>query len=128
MTYLVTHPFSGQYWEIEDYNEAKAKLTEIRESVIASEEYRFSVAKEIINGNDTTWSNANLDTDPEDGHYRVFNTLTGQHELVTSLSQAKTRLAEIKEQFISGLDFSLGINDEPQLKLDQPMSRGTQTL
>ena len=128
MTYLVTHPFSGQYWEIEDYNEAKAKLAEVRASVISSEEYRFSAAKEVVNGSDTTWTTSDLNNDPEDHRYHVFNTLTGQHELVTSLSQAKTRLSEIKEQFISGLGFSLGLNDEPQLKFDQPVSRGAQTL
>ena len=128
MTYLVTHPFSGEHWEIENYNEAKAKLAEVRASVFASEEYRFSVTKEVVNGNDTTWITANLDTDPEDYRYHVFNTLTGQHELVTSLSQAKTRLAEIKEQFITELNFSLGLHDEPQLKPEQPTSYGTQTL
>ena len=128
MTYLVTHPFSGEHWEIEDYNKAKAKLVEIRASVFATEEYRFSVAKEIVNGNDVTWVAADLDNDPEDHHYHVFNTLTGQHELMNSLSQAKTRIAEIKEQFISDLGFSLGLHDEPQLQLDQPVSRGAQTL
>jgi hypothetical protein len=128
MTYLVTHPFSGQYWEIENYNEAKTKLAEIRSNVIASEKYRFLISKEVVNGNDTTWMTADLNNDSEDYRYHVFNTLTGQHELVTSLSQAKTRLAEIEEQFISGLGFSLGLNDEPQLKQDQPISRGTQTL
>ena len=128
MTYLVRNPITGQEFEIEDLNEAKTKLAEIRASVIASEKYRFSVAKEVVNGNDTTWMTADLNNDSEDHRYHVFNTLTGQHELVTSLSQAKTRLAEIEEQFISGLGFSLGLNDEPQLKQDQPISRGTQTL
>jgi hypothetical protein len=124
MTYLVTDYFTGEQFEIEDLNEARVKLAEMKTAGLAREEYRFTVAKEIINGNDTTWSNANLDTDPEDGHYRVFNTLTGQHELVTSLSQAKTRRLEIKEQFIS----SLNLSDEPQLKPEQPISTGAQTL
>jgi hypothetical protein len=124
MTYLVKDFFTGEQFEIEDLNEARAKLAEIKTAGLAREEYRFTVAKEIINGNDTTWSNANLDTDPEDSHYRVFNTFTGQHELVTSLSQAKARRLEIKEQFIS----SLNLNDEPELKPEQPISTGAQTL
>jgi hypothetical protein len=124
MTYLVTDYFTGEQFEIEDLNEARVKLAEMKTAGLAREEYRFTVAKEIINGNDTTCSKANLDTDPEESHYRVFNTFTGQHEFVTSLSQAKARRLEIKEQFIS----SLNLNDEPQLKPEQPISTGAQTL
>ena len=72
MTYLVSNPITGQEFEIEDLNEAKNKLAEIKIAVLISNDYRFTVAKEIINGNDTTWSNADLDNDPEDYTYKVF--------------------------------------------------------
>lgn len=127
MTYLVSNPLTGQQFEIEDLNEAQIKLAEIKAEVLASEDYRFTVAKETVNGNDTTWSNADLENDPEDNTYHVFNTFTGQHELVDSLSQAKVRKLELKEQFAT----DLGLNTEPQLKPEpatQPQTIGSQDL
>jgi hypothetical protein len=120
MTYLVSNPNTGQQFEIEDLNEARTKLAEIKVAVLVSEDYRFTVAKETVNGNDTTWSNADLDNDPEDYTYHVFNTFTGQHELLSSLSLAKARYLELKEQFAT----ELGLNGEPQLKpVDEPVVR-----
>lgn len=112
MTYLVSNPITGQQFEIEDLNEARTKLAEIKIAVLISEDYRFTVAKETVNGNDTTWSSADLDNDPEEYTYHVFNTFTGQHELITSLSAAKARRLELKEQFVT----EIGLNSEPQLK------------
>lgn len=127
MTYLVNNPITGEQFEIEDLNEAKTKLAEIKIAVLISEDYRFTVAKETVNGNDTTWSNADLDNDPEEYTYHVFNTFTGQHELISSLSAAKARRLELKEQFAT----ELGLNSEPQLKPEQPVgpiSTGSQDL
>ena len=127
MTYLVRNPITGQQFEIEDLNEAKTKLAEIKVAVLISEDYRFTVAKETVNGNDTTWSNADLDNDPEDYTYKVFNTFTGQHESLASLSLAKARRLELKEQFAT----DLGLNSEPQLKPEQPVgpiTTGSQDL
>jgi len=127
MTYLVGNPITGQEFEIEDLNEAENKLAEIKIAVLISNDYRFTVAKEIINGNDTTWSNADLDNDPEDYTYKVFNTFTGQHEALASLSLAKARRLELKEQFAT----NLGLNGEPQLKPEQPVgpiTTGSQDL
>ena len=112
MTYLVSNPITRQQFEIEDLNEAKTKLDEIKIAVLISEDYRFTVAKEIASGNDTTWVNADLDNDPENNTYQVFNTFIGQHESFTSLSAAKARRLELKEQFAT----NLGFNGEPQLK------------
>jgi len=127
MTYLVGNPITGQEFEIENLNEAKTKLAEIKVAVLISEDYRFTVAKETVNGNDTTWSNADLDNDPENYTYKVFNTFTGQHESLASLSLAKARRLELKEQFAT----SLGLNSEPQLKPEQPVgpiTTGSQDL
>lgn len=112
MTYLVSNPITRQQFEIEDLNEAKSKLAEIKIAVLISEDYRFTVAKEIASGNDITWVNADLDNDPENNTYQVFNTFTGQHESLASLSAAKARRLELKEQFAT----NLGFNSEPQLK------------
>jgi hypothetical protein len=124
MTYLITQPITGQQFEIEDLNEAKTKLAEIKAAVLTSEDYRFTVAKETVNGNDTTWSNADLDNDPEDYTYKVFNTFTGQHESLASLSLAKVRRLELREQFAT----DLGLSGEPQLKPEQPVITSSQDL
>jgi len=124
MIYLITNPFTGEKFEITDLTEATAKLAEIKTLVLAQEDYRFTVAKEVVNGNDTTWMNADLNNDPEEGRYYVFNTFTGQHELFTLLSQAKTKRLELKEHFAE----SLGLNGPPQEKPAQPITVGTQTL
>lgn len=120
MTYLITNPITSEQFEIDDLNEAKIKLAEVKESVLLFEDYRFTVAKEIVNGNDTTWTSADLDNDPGDYTYHVFNHNTGQHELISSLSAAKERYLELKEQFVT----ELGLNGEPQLKpVDIPVVR-----
>lgn len=126
MTYLVINPFTGEQFEIEDLAEATSKLEEIKSAILAQEDYRFSVAKEIVNGNNTTWMNADLENDLENCNYHVFNTFTGQHELFTSLNSAKTRRLELKEQFAN----ELGLNEPPKEKVvvSQPISRGSQTL
>jgi len=112
MTYLVSNPITGQKFEIEDLDEARTKLAEIKAAVLTSEDYRFTVAKETVNGNDTTWSSADLDNDSEEYIYQVFNTFTGQHESLASLSAAKARRLELKEEFATGI----GLNGEPRLK------------
>jgi hypothetical protein len=123
MTYLVSNPITGEEFEIEDLNEARTKLAEIKIAVLIAEDYRFTVAKETVNGNDTTWSNADLDNDPEEYTYHVFNTFTGQHESLASLSLAKARRLELKEQFATDLNLN-----EPQLKPEQPETTGSQDL
>ena len=124
MIYLIKNPFTHEQFEITDLTEATAKLAEIKTLGLAQEDYRFTVAKEVVNGNDTTWTNADLDNDLEEGRYYVFNTFTGQHEFVASLTQAKNRKSELKEQFAE----SLGLNEPPQEKPAQPITVGAQTL
>jgi hypothetical protein len=122
VTYLIRNPNTGEQFEIEDLGAARAKLAEVKAVVLAQEDYRFTVAKELVNGNDTTWLNADLDNDPEDHRYHVFNTFTGQHELFTTLSSAKTRRLELKEQFAT----DVGLGGEPKEKPAQPNSVGAQ--
>ena len=121
MTFLVIDVFTGDRFEFDSRADADAKAQEIHASSLVREAYRFSVAKEVVNGNDTTWMNADLDNDPEESNYHVFNTFTGQHELVNSLRAAKTRNAELKTQFAAALIVSV-------TEVVQPRTTGSQTL
>ena len=113
MIYLIINPYTQEKFEFPetDFAAAVAKLAEIKEQVLTQERLRFTVAKETVDGNDTTWSNADLDNDPENYTYQIFNHNTGQYERINSLSQAKERLSELKEQFAD----SLGLNTTPTL-------------
>ena len=124
MTYLIVNPFTAESFETEDLDAARTKLAEVKAFVISQEDYRFTVAKELVNGNDTTWTNADLNNDPENGRYHVFNTFTGQHELFATLSSAKTRRLELKEQFAT----DVGLGSEPKEKPAQPITAGAQDL
>lgn len=121
MTFLVRDLFTSEQFKFENRADAEAKAQEIHAASLIRESYRFSVAKEIVNGNDTTWMNADLDNDPEENTYHVFNTYTGQHELFTSLSAAKARNEEIKTQFAKSLIV-------PIIEGGQPQTTGAQTL
>jgi hypothetical protein len=121
MTFLVINPITLERLEFENRADADAKASEVHLAYLAREEYRFSVAKEVVNGNDTTWMNADLDNDPEDCNYHVFNTYTGQHELANSLSAAKARNAELKAQFSAAFIV-------PVTEVVQPRTTGSQTL
>lgn len=80
--------------------EAENFANPIIQQFLTNEDYRFSVAKEIINGNDTTWTSADLINDEENYSYFVFNTITGLHEKVNSKTEAINKLNEVKQQFI----------------------------
>lgn len=99
MIYQIQNYITNVYDYVESEELANAKLAENRDAFLKQEEYRFSVAKITVVGNDTTWSNADLDNDPEDAEYQVFNQYTGQHEILPSLSTAKARKQEIINQF-----------------------------
>ena len=127
MIYLIRNPFTQEAFETIDINEARAKMDEYKAYALAVNANRFTVIKEVAHGNDTTWVNADLDNDPENNNYHVFNTFTDQHELVTSLSLAKARHLEIKQQFDLFIT-SLGLDGEPQVKPAQPIAIGVQDL
>ena len=107
MIYKIKNCITNVHDYVESEELANAKLAENRDAYLKQEESRFSVAKITVVGNDTTWSNADLDNDPEDAEYQVFNQYTGQHEILPSLSLAKSRKQEIINQFTieCGLDW-----------------------
>ena len=101
MVYKILNLVTGitEYIETSEAD-AAVRLKQIQDEYLAQEDYRFTVAKEVISGNDTTWMAADLNNDVEDYSYFVFNTLTGQHEKVASLSEAKARKEQIKQDFL----------------------------
>jgi len=103
MSYLVTNPISGEYWEISDLTEAENKLAQVISEVLLNEQNRFTVVKETVNGDDVTWVNADLDNDEEIHRYQVFNTFTGQHEAMQSLTEVKNRRQELMNQLLIDL-------------------------
>lgn len=113
MSYLVHNPITGERFNFTDETSANIKVEELKSIVSSSEEYRFTIAKETKNGDDTTWTTVDLDNDPEDCTYHVFNTCTGQHEKYHSLSSAKFRKDEMKNEFINSLTFFLNMEDIP---------------
>ena len=71
---------------------------------------RFSVNSDIDSpdvSNATVWESCNLDTEPPntDDDYQVFDTVNGQYILAIGLDNAKTLLAQTKQNFLifSGL-------------------------
>jgi hypothetical protein len=66
---------------------------------IEQEMYRFSIAFEFKDGRNVTWRAVDLDNDPENGNYYVFNHTTGRHEPFEKLSEAKARREELINEF-----------------------------
>jgi hypothetical protein len=123
--YQIRNVITNSYDYVEYEDLANAKLAENRAEYLKQEESRFSVAKITVVGNDTTWSNADLNSDPEDAEYQVFNQYTGVHEKVDSLSLAKARKQEIINQFTieCGLDAWEIVNSIPSTpNTNQPIT------
>lgn len=94
-----------QYLNSEE--EATQKLLDNKISFLEQEAHRFNIAKEIIEGTNTTWCAVDLNNDPEDGVYKVFNHTTGLYEDVLSLSQAKLRTEQLKDELFNSTPFSV---------------------
>jgi hypothetical protein len=106
--------------------EAAARAAEIKALYMAQEDYRFTISYEEVNEGNTTWRAANLLTDPADGVYNVFNHKTGQHEKITGLSTAVTRLATIKDEFVQ--ESGVGSFEQVDSIPAAPISQGSQTF
>jgi hypothetical protein len=108
MKYRFFNPITNSFEMFDTQLEAESRLVVVKADYIKQEEYRFPVAKEIIGENSVTWAAANLENDEEDYVYQVFNHLIGQHEAVSSLSQAKARNQALKDEFIAEM-FAAGV-------------------
>ena len=115
MKYRFNNPITNQFESFSTIEEAESRLAVVKQEYIEQESYRFPVAKEIVDGNNTTWMAADLENDVEDYIYQVFNHNTGLHEAISSLSQAKIRNQELKDTFLSQV-FASGVTEyiEPQ--------------
>jgi hypothetical protein len=97
------------------------RLAEIRAEYLKQESDRFTVAKVVAVGDDSTWSNADLDNDPEDCEYRMFVYTSGQYEAFTSLSYAKTRRRALINEFMPPADEVYKVVDAPTPQPSKPM-------
>ena len=106
MIYQIQNYITGVYDYVESEELANAKLAENRDAYLEQEKDRFAVAKVIISGTNTTWTNADLESDLEDYVYQVFNQYDGVYEQIESLSLAKARRQELIDAFVVeiGLD------------------------
>ena len=106
--------------------EAAARAAELKALFMAQEDYRFTISYEEADGDNVTWRAANLDTDPADGVYNVFNHKTGQYEKITGLAASVTRLNAIKEEFVQ--EFKVGFFEQVESIPAPVISQGMQTL
>jgi hypothetical protein len=98
--YAITNFITGK----PDLCDTEEKASEIaaqnKAALLEREAYRFTIAKVVVSGPNTTWTNADFDNDPEETVYQVFNTLTGQHEEVATKTSAIARKDEIQQEFL----------------------------
>lgn len=108
---------------------ATQKLSEMREAVLVQESYRFVASKVVVDGNDTTWTSADLDQEDGEGDYRVFNQFTGEYEAFPSASSARVRFAELKQEFLASVGLSeFNVVDALPARFAEPVVSGTQSL
>lgn len=87
--------------------DANIKVQQNKENFLQQELHRFNIAKEVVDGNNTTWMNADLLNDAEEGMYQVFNHTTGQHEPIDGLSNAINRMTQLKNDFINSFNWNV---------------------
>jgi len=103
--YQLANSSTGNLEFFDTVEEAQARLDQLKAEYLERESYRFSVAYEEVDGDNVTWRSANLDTDPQDATYNVFNHRTGLHEKVTGLAAAMARMEELKADLVSDENF-----------------------
>lgn len=93
-------------------------LLQIRRDFLIQQSPRFAINKVVVEGNNTTWMNADLENDPEDGEYQVLNHITGTYQKCNSLSEAKALNTQIQNEFLTqcGLDNPVELDKMPETK------------
>jgi hypothetical protein len=86
---------------------ANLKVNTNKQNYLEQESYRFTIAKEVVDGNNTTWCNADLLNDTQEGIYQVFNQFTGLHEPIDGLTNAINRMNELKTQFLNQFNWDI---------------------
>jgi len=117
MSFSVFDPITQQVFKFDDRNSADNKVEEIKSIISINEDYRFTIVKEISDGDNSIWVSADVNNDPEDCVYHVFNQHIGRHEKCNSLSSAISKKQEIKNEYLASLNF---VTEEiPQSLLDE---------
>lgn len=87
--------------------DASLKVQQNKQDFTQQEAHRFGIAKEVVNGNSTTWMNVDFSNDSEEGIYQVFNHTTGLHEPIDGLSNAINRMTQLKDEFINQVNWDV---------------------
>jgi hypothetical protein len=109
MKYKVHNPITDEISEFDTdvsptaYDDAMKALVETQNALLERESVRFQINKVIVEGSNTTWSVANLDSDPEESTYLVFNSSTGQYQECSTLTEAKNVDQQMKNDFLASI-------------------------
>lgn len=119
MIYQIKNAVADGYDYVETEDLANAKLIDNRSAYFAEQSFRFPISKVTVSGENTTWQLANLDSDPEDFEYQLFNHKIGLHEVCNSLSQAVVKKEALIKQFLDecGLDKWTTLDSIPIVKI-----------
>ena len=101
MAFLVTDPFTAEQFELETRALANSKALEIYALMVERESYIFTINKKVVEGSSTTWVHADLDNDPEEGLYYIYNPFTVGYDDRSSLSSAKAWMQDLKDVYMS---------------------------
>ena len=123
MTFYFYDLAQNEKKEFNSKEEAEIALQTMHELFLTQEDYRFTMAQVVVSGNDTVWS-AVTDESQDEGEYHVFNQATGLHEPYPSLSSAKIRIQELKQEFLKALRSEVF----DSTVIQQPTTQGTQDL
>jgi hypothetical protein len=124
MIYQIRNPMTNELTYFDEATSSTAKadadalLLQIRHDFLSYQSPRFAINKVVVEGNNTTWMNADLENDPEDGEYQVLNHEVGTYQKCTSLSEAKAVNAQIQNAFLTlcGLDNPVELDKMPEVK------------
>lgn len=123
LIYQIANLVTADFDYVDTEAEADFILNRNKADYLSREAYRFYIAKMTVDGNNSVWSNADVDNDIEAHEYLVFNTYSGQHEPLPSLSAAKARLQELTDRFITecGFDKWNMLDQKPERIYANPM-------
>jgi hypothetical protein len=121
MIYKITNPITYESTYFNEATSSTAKddadtlLLQIRSEFLTRESSRFAINKIVVEGLNTTWMNADLENDPEDGEYQVLNHENGTYQKCSSLSEASAVNTKMQNDFLTsfGLDNPVELEEMP---------------
>lgn len=106
MIYYISNPFlwNYEYFDTEQYENAfelaTVKLEEYKTTLLSQEANRFHFAKVTKIDGGEVWSDGDINNDPEEGDYHVFNQYTGTYDAFSTLSEVKKNIANKQQQYL----------------------------